>query len=241
MLRLSYLAVGLVFLGSFAQAAHAGDSRYKFHVSLKNHINDNPKFPPSFVQTGTSPVGDVISGRMSATMNVDPAAIAALINVNRPTRNDDLAGFTVGVTFNDSGQVGIEINPKPIGNVDSISGIAGKNGSVTANFQGRLIANGKKFRLYASNLNLQQILSIPAPAGAGVTTGRSQVRIKVEGKGIHPETGNEIKVTLVDEIVDFDFTVTTRQDSADADGDGDTTEISFSMVVGKGSGKPTPK
>lgn len=240
MSRPLFLAMSLAVLFCCAHT-QAADSRYRFQVSLKNHINDNPNFPPSYVQTGTSPVGDVISGRLFATMNTDPTEIAKLINVNTPSRNDDLAGFTVGITFNESSGAGIDINPKPIGNIDSLGGVAGKDGSVTANFQGKLIANGKKFRIYASNLNLQQILSIPAQTTAGIATSRSQIRIKIEAKGIHPETGNEIKVTLVDEIVDFSYLVTTRLDSADADGDGDTTEVSFSKVNGKGTGKPTPK
>jgi len=240
MLRALYLVICVAILCCGMQA-QAGDSTYRFHVSVKNHINDNAQFPPSFTQTGTSPIGDVISGRLNATMNVDPAALALLVNVNRPTREDDLAGYAVGITFNESQGAGIDLAPKPVGNIDSLSGTAGKDGKINANFQGKLIANGKKFKLYASNLNLQEILSIPSPTVAGLTGGNAQIRIKVEGKGLDPETGNQIKVTLVDEIVNFTYTISTRLDTADADGDGDTTEVSFSMATGKGTGKPTPK
>jgi hypothetical protein len=243
MSRLAGLLI-MVAATSMVSTVQAGDSRYRFHVSLLNHINDIANIPgvgpipPSYIQTGTGPVGDVVSGRLSAVINVNKEALAALVNVNKPTRNDDLAGFSIGITFNDSGLVGVDISPKPIGNVDTLHGTGDKNGAFSANFQGHLINNGKKFRLYASNLNLQQILNIPAPIQAGVAAGVTEVRIKITASGTDPETGNAIKVTLSDELVTFDYVVNTRQDTADIDNDQDTTEFSFSMAVGKGTGKP---
>jgi len=251
------------FMITLGTVAEAGESKFRFSLILKDHATNesnvdsngfplpNSTLPPGSTpidpnDPGARPVGDATSGRMSGTLNTIPTEIAKLIEVNSGSIIDNLAGYLVTVKFKDTFDV--SVNTKPVGNLDPISGFADKKGEVFANFQGKLINKGKKFKFIASGLNLQQILAIPPPLEVtGVTEGSTLLMVEISAKGIHPVTGNEINVTLARDLVKFDYVVSTRIGEvieiviANSIATPVKTQgITFSRAVGKGSGTPIP-
>ncbi|HYG78356.1 MAG TPA: hypothetical protein VEK08_25360 [Planctomycetota bacterium] len=231
----------IAFTALFAQA---GESKYRFDVSLVDHtkneseIDENGQpLPPSntpgdnFIGDPNNPelrpVGDAISGRMTATINTIASEIARLPEVNTRSINDNLAGFIVTVLFKDTN--GSELNAKPVGNLFPLSSTADKKGELTSRIIGKLVNNGKRFKFSASYLNLQQALSIPPevePARNPATdptdsklvvvpapkplSGGTNLQLEIQAKGTHPVTGEEITITIAKELVTVSWTGQTR-------------------------------